>query len=142
MTTILREDRKSTVAKTNQNAYSDFMCDFTAHPNTEDLVRITNESAVSRSIRNLVMTNKGERFFSNVGSNISKTLFEHVSDITAATIKTLVSDTIDNHEPRAKLIDVVVTANELNQSYKIDIYYYIINNPQPVGLSVTLYRVR
>lgn len=142
MTTILREDRKSTVAKTSQNAYSDFMCDFTAHPNTEDLVRITNESAVSRSIRNLVMTNKGERFFSNVGSNINKTLFEHVSDITAATIKTLVTDTIENHEPRAKLIDVVVTSNELNQSYKIDIYYYIINNPQPVGLSVTLYRVR
>ena len=141
--TILREDRKQQVTgKTSQSTYSDFLCDFTPHPNTEDLVRNTNEAAVSRAIRNLMLTNKGERFFSDIGSNIRNTLFEPISDITAATLKTLITDTINNHEKRAKLIDINITPNEAYQSYKIDIYYYIINNPQPVGLSVTLYRVR
>ena len=139
---ILREDRNSNAMAPKKVAYSDFLCDFTPHPNTEDLVRITDTAAVSRSIRNLVLTNKGERFFSDIGGNVSKMLFEPISDITADTIKTLIEDVINNHEPRAKLIEVVVTSNEAYQSYKVDIYYYIINNPQPVGLSVTLYRVR
>lgn len=139
---ILREDRNSNTATAKKAAFSDFMCDFTPHPNTEDLVRLTDEAAISRSIRNLVMTNKGERFFSDIGGNVSKMLFEPISDITAATIKTLIEDVINNHEPRAKLIEVNVVSNDAYQSYKVDIYYYIINNPQPVGLSVTLYRVR
>jgi phage baseplate assembly protein W len=142
MTAILREDRNSNTTTAKKVAFSDFMCDFTPHPNTEDLVRLTDEAAVSRSIRNLVQTNKGERFFSDVGGNVRKMLFEPISNITADTIKTLIEDVINNHEPRAKLIDVVVASNEAYQSYKVDIYYYIINNPQPVGLSVTLYRVR
>jgi len=60
--------------------YSDIPTNFDVHPVKEDLVLVTNESAVKRSIRNLLLTDPYERFFNPlIGSGIRQTLFENVS---------------------------------------------------------------
>jgi phage baseplate assembly protein W len=126
-----------------RDIYSDFFCDLTAHPNTKDIVRNSNEAAVKRAIRNLFLTDKYERMFNpTLGSNVRKLLFEPMSSITAGRLKTACEETITNHEPRAKLIDVEVFPSETNQSYKVNIYFYIINKQEAIATSVILYRVR
>lgn len=137
-----RIDKYSEIDK-QRDIYSDFFDDLTVHPNTQDIVRYTNEDAVKRSIRNLILTNKYERFFNpGIGSNIRKILFEQISDETTALLQTYCEETINNYEKRAKLINIQVTSNETTQSYNITIYFYVINNPNPVGLAISLYRVR
>ena len=49
-----------------------------------DLISLKNENAIARSIRNLVLTLPGERFFNeNLGSNVSKTDFENLDNVSA-----------------------------------------------------------
>lgn len=142
MANINRIDKYTETSK-QRDLYSDFFADLTVHPNTGDLVRYTNEDAVRRSIRNLLLTNKYERPFNpNLGSNINKILFEPISTVSSSLLKTYVEETINNYEKRAKIIETSVVADELNQSYKVTVYFYVINKPDPVGLAVTLYRIR
>jgi phage baseplate assembly protein W len=55
--------------------------------------------------RNLVFTLPGERFFNqNLGSKVSKFLFENMDEISASVIKDEIENTINNYEPRVDLI--------------------------------------
>lgn len=123
--------------------YSDLLVNFNAHPETGYLARSTDAAAIKRALRNLILTNKGERLYQpKIGCNIRRVLFEDVSNVTSDMIKTYITDAVNDHEPRVKLIDVVVDPNETNNSYSISIVYEIINNSVPQALSLTLYRVR
>lgn len=139
---VQRADRITETGREKER-FSDFLTDLTPHPNTKDLVKVRNIDAVRRSVRNLILTNRYERLMApDVGSNIKKLLFEPFSGPVANLIKQYVIETIGNFEPRAKVIKVEATPNEINQSYRVDIYFYVINIPDPVSLTVTLYRVR
>ena len=130
-------------ASTKYQDYSDFLNDLTPHPVVKDVVRYVNEAAVNRSIRNLILTNKGERLYQpNIGSNIRTLLFEHISSQNADLISKFVQETITNYEPRAKVLKVDVTAYEEQNAYTVTITYLIINKQDPVQLTVTLNRVR
>ena len=130
-------------ASTKFQVYSDFLNDLTPHPVIKDVVRYTNEAAVNRSIRNLLLTDKGERLFQpDLGTDIRKLLFEPMSDSTSELISKFVQDTIRYHEPRAKVLKVDVTAYEEQNAYAVTVQYMIINKQDPVQLTVTLDRVR
>lgn len=137
-----RVDKYTSVPKKTE-IYSDFFTDLNVHPDTKQLVRKVNEEAVKTSIRNLLQTNAYERLFQpDIKSNIRKILFELISPQTTELLKTYITDVIENHEPRCKLINVFVEPNDIQQSYTITILFYVINKGTPVQLTVTLYRVR
>lgn len=139
---VQRADKYTETDK-QRDRYSDFTLDLDAHPNTMDLVRTTNEESVRRSIRNLMLTDKYERLMQpKIGSNVRKMLFEPMNDITEQRLIRAIEETIGNFEPRAKVIKVDLQSNEANQSYRVFIYFYVINKPEPVSMTVTLYRVR
>ena len=93
---------------------------FQVNPLTNDLIAITNTTAIARSLRNLVLTTPGERFFNeNLGSQVNNLLFENVDDITALSIRTEIINVIENYEPRVKLMNVSVNANI--DSYNMDV---------------------
>ena len=138
----MKVDTFTSLNKKNE-IYSDFLTNLTSHPDGKDLLRITNEDSVKRSIRNLIMTDKLERLYQpDIGSNIRKLLFELPTPQLSNQIKNEIQETITNHEPRAKLISIDVIENSENESYKINILYYIINKIEPVSATITLYRVR
>jgi len=57
-------------------SFKDISMSFQVNPLTDDLIAIKNQSAIARSIRNLVLTAPGERFFNNdVGSRVNELLF-------------------------------------------------------------------
>ena len=69
--------------------FSDFFTDFSRHAQTGELNKKTNENAVKQSVRNLLLTNKGERLFQpTVGSNLKALLFENASPFINFTFST------------------------------------------------------
>jgi phage baseplate assembly protein W len=125
--------------------FSDFNNNFTKTPYGNQLARVTNVEAINQSLRNLIKTNLGERPFQPfVGSDIYASLFENNNSDYMDLIEMFVTNTINNNEPRVKLISVTVgqeTGFNENE-VQINIEYYIINNPDPVNLTVILKRVR
>jgi phage baseplate assembly protein W len=109
----------------------------------KDVVRFIDENAVKRSIKNLILTNKYERLYQpEIGSDINKILFEPMVNSTAQILTKYIRETIENHEPRCILIDVVVNPDEIRNMYKIIIIYATVNREQPSSLEISLYRVR
>ena len=134
-----------TTRKTTQkdSVFSDFYNNLNAHPQNKRLALHTDEQAVRRSMRNILSTNTKERLFNpEFGGGLRKFLFEDISVMTADLMKDAIKDSIQKHEPRARIVDVLVVSNEFAHSYDISIYYEVINNANPQTLQLTLYRVR
>lgn len=128
---------------TNKNdIFSDFMNDFSPHPITGDVVRIRNENSIRQSIKNLILTNIGERFFNpNVGSNVYRMLFEPLDSVTLDDLNYFIKLTIDNNEPRANLLSVSILPITDENSISLNIVYSIINSSAPQSLNVLIRRV-
>ena len=108
-------------------SFKDISLSMQTNPLNFDLIAITNETAISRSIRNLVYTVPGEKFFNQkLGSNISNSLFENIDSISASAIQSEIEDTITNYEPRVDLIGVDVEPNYENNEFNVTVKYYII----------------
>jgi len=109
-----------------------------------DLITIRNETAIARSIQNLVFTLPGERFFnSSLASRVSESLFEPMNEIAASTISEEIRNTIENYEPRVRLINVKVSPDYDNSTYYVVISYTIVGiDVSPQELSFVLSSVR
>ena len=112
--------------------FKDISATFQINPINQDLIALQNQNAIARSIRNLILTNPGERPFNPIlGSNVSKLLFEQNDKLTSSFIKDEITTTIKNFEPRVKLSDVNVKPNVDNNSFDVTIQYYIIGIDVP-----------
>jgi phage baseplate assembly protein W len=132
-----------TSVKKKSEIYSDFFADLTPHPDTGEIVRAVNETAVSRSIRNIILTNRYDRVMNpTLGSGIQSLLFEPMNSATTDAIRSAIITAINNHEPRARVERVIVEENEQFQYYRVTVIFFIINNETPFTTNVTLQRVR
>lgn len=132
-----------TSLKVQPELFSDFLSNFGIHSTKKDLIRGVNDEAVKTSIKNLLQTNRGERFFnSNIGSDIRALLFEQNSPATAQVLEDLIKTMIGNYEPRARVEDVRVTNNEEGHSMTATIIFSVINRETPIVLEVLLNRIR
>ena len=63
------------VQQRQSRAFKDISLSFKKHPVTNDIISLTNENAIKRSVRNLVETINEERFFNPlIGSNVKNSL--------------------------------------------------------------------
>ncbi len=137
-----RADRYTELTEVDET-YSDFLTNFNKHPVSGMLLRFVNEKAVSRSIRNLINTNPGERLYQpSIGSGIKDLLFEPMIPSTATAISRQIDYTIRTYEPRAVVLDIKVTPYEERNLYQIKIVYALINRSEPITVNTTLQRVR
>jgi len=89
--------------------YKDINLSFIQHPKTGDISTVSDEEAIKRSVRHLVMTRFEERQFEpEIGSTIINLLFEPKTPFTMLFISDSIKRVINNFEPRVKLLDVVV----------------------------------
>jgi len=125
-------------------SFKDINMSFKVNPLTFDLIANTNETAIARSVRNLILTAPGERPFNpELGSQVSRLLFEPMDDITTEALKEQIENTINNFEPRVRLRQVIVRPNFDNNEYDISIRYDIIGiEAQPQQLSFALQQTR
>jgi phage baseplate assembly protein W len=109
------------------SGFKDISMSFQYNPLNRDLIAIKNETAISRSIRNIVFTLPGEKFFNeNFGSSVSRVLFENVDEISASSIESQIRTSINNYEPRVSLLSVTAYPDYDNNSFDVTITYNII----------------
>tara|TARA_B100001769_G_scaffold79968_1_gene60599 strand:- start:43 stop:444 length:402 start_codon:yes stop_codon:yes gene_type:complete len=107
--------------------FKDLSMTFQSNPLNDDLIGLKNENAIARSVRNIVMTVPGEKFFDpDFGSRVSALLFENVDDITASQIQEEIEYSIVNYEPRVKVLSITVNPNNDDASFDAVIVYEII----------------
>ncbi len=125
-------------------AYKDISLSMQANPLTFDIITTRNETAIARSIRNLIYTFPGERFFNpSLGSNVTRSLFENIDEISASILREEIENTITNYEKRVELIDVEIQPNFENNEFEVTIRYKIVGVDVPAQqLSFALQSVR
>ena len=107
--------------------FKDISLSFKRHPVTNDILALTNEDAIKRSVRNLVETINEERFFNPlVGSQVKDSLFELPDNGLKATLKTQIENSILNFEPRVNLTDVIVDHPNDTNDLQVIVSYDII----------------
>ena len=141
--TAFRDAERHNDSDRNAQIFKDINLSLAKHPITGDIATLTNVEAVKRSVRNLINTNFYERpFHPEIGSNVRSVLFEPVSPVVAAVLERHVKDVIDNFEPRAELIDVVVSDNADANEYRVQIKFFVVNSSDIVDMNIFLERLR
>lgn len=121
--------------------FSDIPTNLDVHPNTGDLIRITNENSIKKQMRNLLLTDKYERpFMPSYGCSIRSILFDNLTDQTALVAKDIITEAIKNHMPHVRALAVQVTPME--QGVTIEIVFTALNIDGNQTLTFYLDRVR
>jgi phage baseplate assembly protein W len=123
--------------------YSDFEKNLDLNPLTNDLILLKNESSVSESIKNLVLTDHGERLMQpEIGGNVRNSLFENMTPASLKVLEQQITDVINNYEPRSEIISVIANGLYDQNAVLITIKYYIISKQEAETVEIFLERVR
>ena len=112
--------------------FKDLSASFQTSPLNNDLIALKNESAIARSVRNLVLTIQGERPFQPVlGTGVSRLLFENMDKLTASAIRSEVRTTIENYEPRVEINEIIVEPDYEGNAMNVTLQYFTIGIDAP-----------
>ena len=108
-------------------SFKDISMSFETNPLNGDLIALKNTSAIARSLRNIVFTQPGEKFFQpEFGSRVTESLFDIADGVSASSIRDEIRSSIINYEPRVKLLDVTVIPNPRENEMNVTIEYEIV----------------
>jgi len=123
--------------------YSDLDLTFNKVPVTGDVAMKYDDQAVIKSVRNLLLTNTYDRLFQpQIGSNVTKLLFENIDPLTASLLQNEITNTIKNFEPRVSIQSIVVQPNIEQNAYNVSLTFFIGNNSSPTAVNLLLQRSR
>ena len=112
--------------------FKDLSASFQSSPLSNDLITLKNESAIARSVRNLVLTIQGERPFQPVlGTGVNNLLFDNMDKLTASAIRSELRTTIENYEPRVEINEIIVEADFERNAFDVTLQYFIIGMDVP-----------
>ena len=142
-TDAFNDDQGKTETRSSQ-VYSDLDLFFGRNNKTKDVSKLSNVTAVKRSVRNLVLMNEFEKpFHPEISSGIRDTLFELLTPVTAIILARQVQDVIENFEPRARLIGVRAWPDLDRNAYDVSVQFYVVNAPTELReLTLPLERLR
>ena len=113
-------------------SYKDISLSFDPHPITKDLPILKNANAIRRSVRNLVQTIPGERFFNPLlGSSVYDSMFDLADFGTSSLIESEILTTIGNFEPRVENVICEVDPNPDANTFEVTIRFDIIGQEFP-----------
>ena len=128
---------------THNRAWADLDLDFAKHPITKDIVRKTNVEAVKRSVRNLILTNRYDKYFHpEIDGGVTRHLFGLSTPHTKHDIEIAVKTCLRNYESRVIVDNVIVSGDLDNNGFNVSIYFTVINSPEPIEVSLFLERLR
>jgi phage baseplate assembly protein W len=128
----------------NFQTFKDLNITFKPHPITGDLTVTKDEAAIKQAIINLLLTNRGERFFnSRIGSSLSSLLFEQLDYATASLINTEVQNTLKFYEPRINVLSLNTEPNFDDNGFDIELVFEVTGRDDvPVSINFFLERTR
>ena len=112
--------------------FKDINLSFKRHPVTNDVLTVSDEDAIKRSVKNIIFTILGEKPFEpNFGSVISQSLFDLNTNLNEIRISDEIQQSLLNYEPR--IDNIVVTASIYPESNELNcvVQYDIVGIPAP-----------
>lgn len=135
------EKYTSTALKTE--LYSDFFVGLDIHPGKKDLARTTNETAVKRSIINLLLTDFDERMYQpNLGANLKYLLFEPADDETLSLMREQIEKCLSKFEPRIRILSLKLDTSADEQQINVSLIFSTVTISKPITINLILNRVR
>ena len=129
------------MATTYGKDYVDMDMDFDKHPAHGDLTQVKKSTAISRSLKNIIMTNPGERLFQpDVEGGLGPLMFEQFNDLTTSRIESKIRQAIGKFEPRADVQSINVIPNPRENAYQVNIVYIPDNDIRETTIEVYLER--
>lgn len=124
--------------------FKDLNVTFKKHPVTDDLVVVKDKAAITQSIRNLLLTQKGERPFQpDLGTSIYRLLFEPLDFATAALIRLEIADAMKKFEPRISVDQIRVEPDLDSNNFDVEMSYIIVGREDtPVSVEFFLESAR
>jgi len=116
----------------NSKAFKDIDLSFLPHPVSGDIRVLKNEDSIKRAVRNLVQTIDGERpFQSNLGTDVTRSLFDFVDYGTASVITQQIFDVLRGFEDRIANTLVRVDPRPDENTFEVFISYDIVGQSFP-----------
>ena len=131
------------MASTPQNKFTDIDLNFAKNPVTRDVKVLQDESAIKRSLKNIILTNTYERpFLPELKGNVTAMLFEPFTDLTVIRLEKGIRDAILSYEPRVVLQDVIVEGDPDRNRFIVTIRFQIRNTSKVSETQFYLERLR
>lgn len=123
--------------------YKDLDLSFTANPATGDVAKKIDVNAVKQSLRILILTNFYERPFDpKKGANLRGLLFEPMSKLSANLISKTLQNLIQSYEPRVRIETMTVFPSVDENSYLVNLTFFVVGIARPQTLTANLKRLR
>ena len=140
-TAMSNENVKSITVSTDRS-YSDIDCAFVPRP-SGDIYKKVDVEAVRQSVKNILMTNHGEKPFApKYGGGLNRFLFSLSTEMDVSIIAKEVSRAIQVHEPRANIVGIEIDISPDYNSMNVNVLFEVLNYPQPVSVNVVIGRAR
>lgn len=108
-----------------------------------DVFKKTDAAAIKQAIKNLLLTNYGEKPFRPLfGGDLNRFLFELSDEFDEFEVQDRVSSAISNYEPRAAVRSVAARIDPENHNVDITVKFQVITTLENVELNVSLTRLR
>lgn len=139
----MSRSERYTFYKNTPSYYADFLMNLDRNPTSGSVALAANEEAIKNSIKNLILTNRGERFYDlNIGSKIRSMLFEPFTLDTVSNMESVIREAISNYEPRCVVEQIVVDDDIDRNGINISIFFSMINIPRVINFTLFISRVR
>ena len=130
------------ITTSRNKAYSDLDLTFAIKDN-KDVFKKNDAAAVKQAVKNLLLTNFGEKPFSpRFGGNLNAFLFNLDTEFDELEIEDSVAQAIANFEPRAILRRVRATLLPDQNSVNVKVVFQVVNVQETQELSINLARLR
>ena len=112
--------------------FKDINLSFKRHPVTNDVLTVSDEDAIKRSVRNIIFTILGEKpFLPLFGSVINDSLFDLNTNLNEIRITDEIKSSLLNYEPRIDNIEVTVQVAPDRNEMNCTVQYDIVGLPAP-----------
>ena len=113
-------------------AFKDINLSFKRHPVTNDVLTVSDEDAIKRSVKNIIFTILGEKpFLPLFGSVINESLFDLNTNLNEIRISDEIKQSLLNYEPRIDNTEVTVSVYPDSNELNCVVQYDIVGIPAP-----------
>ena len=113
-------------------AFKDINLSFKRHPVTNDVLTVSDEDAIKRSVKNIIFTILGEKPFEpNFGSVINQSLFDLNTNLSEIRVSDEIKQSLLNYEPRIDNIKIDVLIYPDSNDLNCTVQYDIVGIPAP-----------
>lgn len=134
--------QRSKLISTRVIDYLDIDLAFAKRP-AGDIYKKRDAAAVKQSVKNILLTNHYEKpFLPFFGSDLRGMLFELADNDTDAVIQNNITQSIEQFEPRAEIMDLDVVVQPDRHDISVTVKFKVINTEEVVVFTTNLARLR